>query len=502
MKKSLFFIIYGLSVVLTAENAPVVKMAVFPDNTVFTVRKGVIPDGEKSLSFFEDKQFFKGSFALWNQDVQFGIRNMPQKKFNSDVYANPNTAFANQNVVVTLKKTNGSEHIISGKLIKTENPENPYEIPSVIAIEDNSSKSITYIRTRDIETIRAVKADFMNSIEPASCWIFSRKDNKNALPFEFSYLTDGIAWQSAVRFDLVSQDRMNIIHNAVIRNNGKKFECPDFYLVSGSPEIAMKNTVSLLCGTAQILRRSYNPMAAKAKFMVMNDMAAAERTTAMSFVSGTSDVLYRPLGKIAFEENESRLIKLQSADNVPYRTVVKWEIPAGRNPYGRVAKQAVRQNAYNTLIFKNLCPSMLDAAPVAIYADGKLMMQTMLDSNTPVNAERSIRLSAADGIECKIEENELVKKRIQHVVFNNRRYVKCTVEADIEIANFRKEKAAVQIDFNFNGEFVKCDGAEGQTVHSPNDASIINPAGKFKTSFDLNASETKKIRVTYTFLGN
>ena len=134
MKKSIFAILFGFSVVLTAENAPVVKMAVFPDNTVFTVRKGVIPDGKKSLNFFEDTQFFKGSFNVWSEDVQFGVRNMPQKKFNSSIYSNPNLAFANQNVVVTLKTIGSKEHIISGKLVKIENTENPYEIPDVIAI--------------------------------------------------------------------------------------------------------------------------------------------------------------------------------------------------------------------------------------------------------------------------------------------------------------------------------------------------------------------------------
>ena len=241
MKKIILLSLFCASIfAFAADNAPIIKMAVFPDNTVFFVRKGVIPDGKNSLNFFEDTQFFKGSFNVWTKDVQFGIRNMPQKKFNSNIYSNPNAAFANQQIVVTLKRFGGSEHIINGKLIKIENPDNPYEIPSVIAVEDNSSKKITYIRVHDIESIRAAKADFMNSIEPAACWIFSRKNTKNALPFEFSYLTNSIAWQSGIKLDIISKDRMNITHNAVIRNNGKKFDCPEFYLVSGSPEISTK----------------------------------------------------------------------------------------------------------------------------------------------------------------------------------------------------------------------------------------------------------------------
>ena len=111
MKKSLFAILFGFSVVLTAENAPIVKMAVFPDNTVFTVRKGVIPDGKNSLNFFEDTQFFKGSFNVWTKDVQFGIRNMPKKKFNSDVYSNPGTAFADQQQAFTV---NFHQHTMPG----------------------------------------------------------------------------------------------------------------------------------------------------------------------------------------------------------------------------------------------------------------------------------------------------------------------------------------------------------------------------------------------------
>ena len=497
MKKSLISIISVLSVVLCADPAQIVKMAVFPDNTVFTVRKGVIPDGMDSLSFFEDVQFFKGSFNVWSEDVQFGVRNMPQKKFNSSIYSNPNLAFANQNVVVTLKTIGSKEHIISGKLVKIENPENPYEIPDVIAIEDNSSKNITYVRTHDIETIRAEKADFMSSTVPASCWIFSRRNKKNALPFEFSYLANGIAWQSAVKLDLVSKDKMNITHNAVIRNNGKKFECPEFYLVSGSPEISTKNVISLLCQAAQSRKERAVKTFARANYAMMQDAAVAEG--AMSFVSQTSDILYRNIGKIALDENESREIKLQSAANVPYRTVVKWQIPAQRNLYGKTNGNSA-QSAENTLIFKNLCPSMLDSAPVAIYADGKLMMLTELNSNTPVNAERSIILSKADGIECNIKENELVKNRVQNVIFNNRRYVKCTVEAILTVKNFRKISAPVVIDYNFNGEYVKCENMQGKLTQKADYSSLLNPAGNLNFEFELKPAETKEIKVTYTIL--
>ena len=50
-KYTLFAVFFALTAALTAENAPVVKMAVFPDNTVFTVRKGVIPDGKDFHTF-------------------------------------------------------------------------------------------------------------------------------------------------------------------------------------------------------------------------------------------------------------------------------------------------------------------------------------------------------------------------------------------------------------------------------------------------------------------
>jgi hypothetical protein len=227
-----------------AEKAPITQMAVFPDETVFTVRKAEIPSGSEDLKIFDDTQFFKGSFSLWSKDVDFTVKQLPRKRFNSYIYGNLNNAFADKNVVVVVKNFSKAERIVSGKLLKIENPENPYEIPSVIAVEDNVSKKVTYIKVNDIESITADKADFMNDIYSAPCWIFSRKNKQLPLSFEFSYLTNGIAWQSAIELHLVSKDKMNIIHNAVLRNKGKKFDCPDFYLVSGSPEIASKNIIS------------------------------------------------------------------------------------------------------------------------------------------------------------------------------------------------------------------------------------------------------------------
>lgn len=505
MKKIIFLSLFCTSILaFSADNAPIIRMAVFPDNTVFTMRKGVIPANAEGISFFEDKQFFKGSFSLWSKDVAFAVKQMPKKRFNANIYANLNNAFANQNVVVTLKRFGSREHTVSGKLIKIENPENPYEIPSVIAVQDNVSKQTTYIKVHDIETIRADKADFMNDIHPAPCWIFSRKNIKKALPFEFSYLADGIVWQSVIELHLNSKNKMDIIHNAIIRNNGEKFVCPEFYLVSGSPEIATKNITSLLCQNILPQRKNYAPLRTKTVYGTRNDMAMAMASPAAagSFISQSSDVFYRALGKIAMDKNESRQIKLQSAAAVPYRTVVKWDIPARRNTYGRIIGSNDQQTADNTLIFKNLCPAMLDSAPIAIYADKKLMMLTNLDSNTPVNAERSIRLSSADGIECQIEENELVKQRIQNVIFNNRRYVKCTIEATLKITNYRKIPAPAVINYNFSGEFVKSENADGRLISKADGSSLLNPNSSLKFEFDLKPAESKTVKVTYTVLTN
>ena len=475
-------------------------MAVFPDNTVFTVRKGVIPAGKNTLQFFEDEQFFKGSFSLWSKDIQFGIRYMPEKRFNSNIYANLNTAFANQNVVVTLKTFFKNDHVISGKLLKIENPENPYEIPSVIAIEDNVSKKITYIKVHDIESITADKSDFMNDIYSAPCWMFTRKNSAGAMPFEFSYLSSGIAWQSTIELHLKSKDKMDIIHNAAIRNNRKKFDCPEFYLVSGSPEIATANITSLLCQNA-VPVKSYAARPAQLKRKSLMNAAAdyAPLPESAMFIQQNSDVLYRKIGRISLDENESRLVKLQSAADVPYRTLVKWVIEPLRNYYGKAVNADKNQIAQNTLIFKNLCPAMLDKSPIAIYADNKLMMLTGLDSNTPVGSERAIRLSDADGIECKIEENELVKSRQQNIFFNNRRYVKCTVEATLKITNHRKIAAPCAIEYNFNGEFVKC-SEKNNLIQKADGASLLNPAGQLDFEFELAPAETRIIKAVYTVL--
>lgn len=489
---------------VAAEKAPVERMAVFPDETVFTVRKAEIPSGSEDLKIFDDTQFFKGSFSLWSKDVDFAVKQLPRKRFNSYIYGNLNNAFANQHVVVVMKNYSNTERIVSGKLLKIENPENQYENPSVIAVEDNVSKKVTYIRVNDIESITADKADFMNDIYSAPCWIFSRKNNRQTLPFEFSYLTNGIAWQSAIELHLISKDKMNIIHNAVLRNKGKKFDCPDFYLVSGSPEIASKNIISLLCSNVTPPIQSYKARAKRSFAMASNRSAMLDsiNTDAGTFISQAGDVLYRSLGKISMDKNESRLIKLQSTSNVPYRTVVQWDIPAQRSTHGKTVNNNSGQTAFNTLIFKNLCPSMLDSAPVAIYADNKLMMQSMLSSSTPVNAERRIKLSDAQDIECKIEENELIKSRVQNVIFNNRRYVRCTVETTLKVSNFRKIAAPIIIDYNFNGEFVKCRGAEYKIMHHVNGSSILNPSGNLNFEINLAPAESREIKITYTILTN
>lgn len=502
MKKTLFLVLFGVIFgSFAAEKAPLTGIAVFSDNTVFKIRECKFAPNKKIVSFFEDEVFFKGSFALSDSDIGFGIKYLPRKKFIADVYYNPNVAFAGRDVVIALKNYGKEERIISGKIIKIDDPENPSALSSVIAVKDNASGRITYIKVADIARITADNADMMSNIEIGPYWTFTRKNTVGEQPFKFSYLTTGISWAGIVELHLISDDKLNILHNAEIRNNGDKFSCSDFYLVSGSPEIAMRNVISLLnSGNSSIHNVRYTSVSyRKTAVRAAEDSVVMNSAPAYS-VMQTSDVLYRKIGALALDKKESCLKQIQKAENVPYCIAVKWDIPSARNIYGRAVSNNNRQTAYNTLIFKNQCPTMLDAAPVAIYSNGKLLMQSMLDDLTPVNQERSIRISEANGIDCRIEEQEIVSKRVQNVYFNNRKYVKCTIEAELKVRNMRKIASPVKISYDFNGEFISSSDASGKISRPADTAVQLNPSGRMKYDFSLPAGAEKKIRITYTVL--
>ncbi len=504
MKKILFFVLLcGLNFSFADTVKPeIAKMAVFADNTVFVAGKAVFSKDVKEIKFFDDTVFLKGSFAVWQDGITFSTAMVPQKVFSQNVLNDPNAAFAGQFVTVSLKSDTDNERIIQGKVIEIKNPDDEYFVSPVLAIEERNSGKITYVNVHSIETIRSGKADFFSMVNPARCQIFRRLNAEKELPFIYSYLTDGIVWQSSVVLDIISNDRMNIKHNAVIRNNGRKFACPEFYLVSGSPEIAMRNTVSLLSAFNQARPRSaaFLQKSAAADAVYMNSYSAAKESAAEEFMA-SSDVVYRPLGAFAMESGEARMIQIQSASDVPYRTAVKWVVPAYRNYLGKVVNHG-RTKPYNSLIFKNTAPTMLDSASISIYADGRLIMQSVLDSNTYVNAERSIRLSDADGIECDAEEKEIIANREQNIAVNNRRYIRCTVEALLSLHNLRKEKSNVEIEYNFNGEFKKCTVNDVQISTDGASVSLLNPMNTLKTSVELNGNEKKEIKVTYTVLSS
>ena len=329
-------------------------------------------------------------------------------------------------------------------------------------------------------------------------------------PFEFEYLTDGMAWAASYRLELDREGKAYLSMAADVRNHLEKIENADITLVAGQPNVEFMGTPSLLdlkvsvqgfflglnggeeVDSVKTLRKkvfasSMNNvyelpqsfygkrkeaapgagLAREAAVEAEDDMEVVEDApmqVSEGFASTDkeqgADVSYVSVGKHTMDKDSATHIPVGTAE-VEIERKAEWKIEARRYNNGRLnpsLEESGVQNLWDILSFKNPFAFPMTAGAMEVTEGGHIYSQSMrkwVNPGQKVNMNLTKALSLTAKVEEEVDKKAKVVKRRKKVNGENVEGNEKKINGKLTIHNYRGSDAKVKVFLNVCGDFEK-----------------------------------------------
>ena len=371
-------------------------------------------------------------------------------------------------------------------------------------------------------------------------------------PFEFEYLTDGMAWAASYRLELDRDGKAYLSMAADVRNHLEKVENADITLVAGQPNVEFMATPSLLdlkvsvqgfflglngggeIDTAKDLRKKVfystrnNVYELPAHFGKRKEAAPAAgamaRETAVAdeedmevvedapmqvsegFASTDkeqgADVSYVSVGKHSMDKDSTTHIPVGTAE-VEIERKAEWKIEARRYNNGRLVpslEESGVQNLWDILSFKNPFAFPMTAGAMEVTEGGHIYSQSMRKWVNPgqkvtMNLTKALSLTAK--IEEEVDKKAKVSKRRKKVNGENVEGYEKKINGKLTINNYRGSDAKLKIFLNVCGDFDKFPIPEDKLVSSKDNEGEMNAERERVWEMEIPAKGEATFEYTY-----
>lgn len=349
-------------------------------------------------------------------------------------------------------------------------------------------------------------------------------------PFEFEYLTDGMAWAASYRLELDREGKAYLSMAADVRNHLEKVENAEITLVAGQPNVEFMGTPSLLdlkvsvqgfflglnggeeIDTAKALRKKVHAasmnnvyelpqhfygkrkepapaagaMARETAVADEEDMEVVEdmpMQVSEGFASTDkeqgADVSYVSVGKHSMDKDSTTHIPVGTAE-VEIERKAEWKIEARRYNNGRLnpsLEESGVQNLWDILSFKNPFAFPMTAGAMEVTEGGHIYSQSMRKWVNPgqkvtMNLTKALSLTAK--IEEEVDKKAKVSKRRKKVNGENVEGYEKKINGKLTINNYRGSDAKLKIFLNVCGDFDKFPIPEDKLVSSKDNEGEMN----------------------------
>ncbi|MBQ7556356.1 DUF4139 domain-containing protein [bacterium] len=371
-------------------------------------------------------------------------------------------------------------------------------------------------------------------------------------PFEFEYLTDGMAWAASYRLELDRDGKAYLSMAADVRNHLEKVENADITLVAGQPNVEFMATPSLLdlkvsvqgfflglngggeTDSAKDLRKKVffssrnNIYELPAHFGKRKESAPAAgamaRETAVAdeedmevvedmpmqvsegFASTDkeqgSDVSYVSVGKHSMDKDSTTHIPVGTSE-VEIERKAEWKIEARRYNNGRLVpslEESGVQNLWDILSFKNPFAFPMTAGAMEVTEGGHIYSQSMRKWVNPgqkvtMNLTKALSLTAK--IEEEVDKKAKVSKRRKKVNGENVEGYEKKINGKLTINNYRGSDAKLKIFLNVCGDFDKFPIPEDKLVSSKDNEGEMNAERERVWEMEIPAKGEATFEYTY-----
>jgi len=372
-------------------------------------------------------------------------------------------------------------------------------------------------------------------------------------PFEFEYLTDGMAWAASYRLELDREGKAYLSMAADVRNHLEKVENAEITLVAGQPNVEFMGTPSLLdlkvsvqgfflglngggeIDTAKALRKKVyaasmnnvyelpqhfygkrkesapgaGAMAREAAVEDEEDMEVVEDAP-MQMSEGFAstdkeqgaDVSYVSVGKHSMDKDSTTHIPVGTAE-VEIERKAEWKIEARRYNNGRLVpslEESGVQNLWDILSFKNPFAFPMTAGAMEVTEGGHIYSQSMRKWVNPgqkvtMNLTKALSLTAK--IEEEVDKKAKVSKRRKKVNGENVEGYEKKINGKLTINNYRGSDAKLKIFLNVCGDFDKFPIPEDKLVSSKDNEGEMNAERERVWEMEIPAKGEATFEYTY-----
>ena len=348
-------------------------------------------------------------------------------------------------------------------------------------------------------------------------------------PFEFEYLTDGMAWAASYRLELDREGKAYLSMAADVRNHLEKVENAEITLVAGQPNVEFMGTPSLLdlkvsvqgfflglngggeIDSAKDLRKKVfyssrnnvyelpavfgkrkeavptaGAMAREAAVADEEDMEVVEdmpMQVSEGFASTDkeqgADVSYVSVGKHSMDKDSTTHIPIGTAE-VEIERKAEWKIESRRYNNGRLVPQFEEsgvETLWDILSFKNPFAFPMTAGAMEVTEGGHIYSQSMrkwVNPGQKVNMNLTKALSLTAKVEETVDKKAKVVKRRKKVNGENVEGYEKKINGKLTINNYRGSDAKLKIFLNVCGDFDKFPIPEDKLVSSKDNEGEMN----------------------------
>ncbi|MDR0521201.1 MAG: hypothetical protein LBH00_05035 [Planctomycetaceae bacterium] len=370
----------------------------------------------------------------------------------------------------------------------TPSPQNSSEV----MLKQTDGKIVCLNRSEIISviTLEPVKKE-QTEKKPVVFFNVTEKAGKKSGTVRLTYLTKGASWAPSYRVRLLDGKKLQIEQNAFIRNEWMPLRDSELLLVSGFPQIEMRNTFSLLHPQQKLDVFFQQLMTPNRE----NDASAMSNNDILSnngFLSNSRgittqsrgayddifdaavvaagdgpDIHYNNIGKQTLDTGDT-LFLTTGQGKTDYTRILScaWSVlSAGRNLYETKDSYAqLTPEVFDVIKFDNPLPFPMTTAPVLILEQEKFLGQSKTNwvnpkQQTSVNITKvmNVAVSYTESVDLKkfrgnsavpaanFAANRETETKLQTERFNSNTYTNFPVTGIVEIVNRRNEPVTLHL---------------------------------------------------------
>lgn len=300
-----------------------------------------------------------------------------------------------------------------------------------------------------------------------------------------SYLQSGLAWEPNYLIYITNEKEAMLSLRATVVNNTEDWENITCYFAVGMPNFPWRGMIdplitrSLMVFTDGGMRAMQMPAGVKAeeKAAGYGGYGAAPPPISLEGEELSTLYLYKKEG-FSLKKGEAGAVTIFYT-SIPYKHIFSWDADAGR--ISRI------------LSFTNKSGVPLVPGSILVVEQGNPLGQDRL-TLIPAGGEGRINLGLAGELEGKVEETELGREIIKDQK-QEMTYVKREIRGKLELKNFSKKEAEVEVSRTVVGEVLSTTPQAKVTLIS---SDALNPTNKLFWTVKVPAEG--KIELVYKYL--